>query len=52
MTEEVAFEPIDGLVDARIDEAYRVKCGDSEYLESMIGRRARSATVKIVQRTP
>lgn len=52
MSKEVAFEPVDGAINARVDEAYQVKYGGSEYLESMIGRRARSATIKVVQRTP
>ena len=50
MTKEVAFEPIDGSMNERIDEAYRMKYRDSEYLRPMIGPRARSATVKIVPR--
>ena len=48
MTKEVTFEPIDGAVSDRIDEAYRVKYRGSRYLDPMIGPRARSATVKIV----
>jgi hypothetical protein len=50
ITKEVAFEPVDGAVNDRIDDAYRTKYHDSPYLEPMIGARARSATVKIVPR--
>lgn len=50
MEREVAFEPVsDGLND-RIDEAYRAKYRSSPYLPSMIGERARAATVKISPR--
>jgi hypothetical protein len=52
MTKEVAFEPLNGpeddRVNAQIDEAYRVKYGGSPYLKPMIGKRARSATVRIM----
>jgi hypothetical protein len=52
MTKEVAFEllngPEDDRVNAQIDEAYRVKYGGSPYLKPMIGKRARSATVRIM----
>ena len=48
MTKEVTFEPIDGAINDRIDEAYRAKYRGSRYLDPMIGPRARSATVKIV----
>jgi hypothetical protein len=47
MTKEVTFEPIEGAINDRIDEAYRVKYRDSRYLDPMIGARARSATVRI-----
>ncbi|WP_454619809.1 DUF2255 family protein [Bradyrhizobium cenepequi] len=50
MTKEVAFEPVDGPVNDRIDDAYRTKYRSSEYLNPMIGARARSATVKVVPR--
>ena len=54
MTKEVSFEPVDetgpdGIGD-RIDDAYRVKYRGSLYLDPMIGKRARSATVRIVPR--
>jgi hypothetical protein len=50
MTKEVTFEPVDGPINDRIDEAYRAKYRSSEYLGPMIGARARSATVKIMPR--
>jgi hypothetical protein len=50
MTKEVAFEPVDGAINDLIDDAYREKYKGSPYLHSMIGSRARSATVKIVPR--
>ncbi len=49
-TTEVAFEPVDGPINDRIDEAYRRKYGANEYLQSMIGERARSATVRVAPR--
>jgi len=49
-TEEVTFEPVDGPINDRIDEAYRAKYGDSPYLGPMIGARARAATVKVLPR--
>jgi hypothetical protein len=50
MTKEVSFEPVDGLINARIDDAYREKYRGSQYLNPMIGARARVATVKITPR--
>jgi hypothetical protein len=47
-THEVVFEPVDGPVNNRIDEAYRAKYTTSPYLGSMVGVRASSATVRIV----
>ena len=47
MAKEVAFEPVDGALNDRIDEAYRRKYATSRYLAPMIGERARAATVKI-----
>lgn len=48
MTREVSFEPVDGPINDRIDQAYGAKYAESPYLEPMIGKRARSATVKVV----
>ncbi len=54
MTKEVVFEPVDGSgnerIGDRIDDAYRAKYQDSPYLKPMIGKRARSATVRITPR--
>ncbi|GAB4064072.1 DUF2255 family protein [Ancylobacter sonchi] len=50
MTREVGFEPVEGSINDRIDEAYRAKYASSPYLAPMIGARARAATVKIAPR--
>ena len=54
MTKEVTFEPVDGSVHERlqdrVDDAYRAKYHGSPYLNPMIGKRARSATVRIMPR--
>ena len=50
MTKEVTFEPVEGPINERIDDAYRAKYRGDPYLSSMIGSRARSATVKIAPR--
>lgn len=50
ITKEVAFEPIEGIINDRIDDAYRQKYKTSPYLQPMIGERARSATVRIAPR--
>jgi hypothetical protein len=56
MTKEVAFEAVDGpgidRIQDRIDDAYRAKYKGSPYLDPMIGKRARSATVRIMPREP
>ncbi|MCA9514909.1 MAG: DUF2255 family protein [Myxococcales bacterium] len=50
-THRVAFEPVAaGPLQDRIDAAYRAKYGASSYLASMIGSRARAATVRIAPR--
>ena len=48
MTKEVTFEAVDGAINDRIDDGYRAKYNRSSYMSSMIGARARSATVKIM----
>ena len=48
MTKEVTFEPVDGMLNDHIDQAYRRKYASSPYLAPMIGERARAATVRIV----
>ena len=50
MTKEVAFEPVEGAINDRIDDAYRAKYAGSPYLAPMIGARARAATVRIAPR--
>jgi len=50
MRKEVTFEPVEGHINDRIDEAYRAKYRGSRYLNRMIGACARSATVKIMPR--
>jgi hypothetical protein len=52
LTKEVAFEPVAGPVNDRIDDAYRSKYRGNSYLNSMISARARSATVRITPREP
>ena len=49
-TKEVTFLPVNGPINDRIDDAYRVKYRASPYLKPMIGGRARSATVKVMPR--
>src|SRR5438309_4538532 len=49
-TKEVTFVPVNGPINDRIDDAYRVKYRGSPYLSAMSGARARSATVKIMPR--
>ncbi|MGH7743434.1 MAG: DUF2255 family protein [Candidatus Dormibacteria bacterium] len=50
MTKEVIFEPADGAINDRIDDAYRAKYKGSPYLNPMIGASARAATVKLMPR--
>jgi len=50
MTKEVVFEPVEGSINDKIDEAYKAKYKSSPYLEPMIGRRTRAATMKILPR--
>jgi hypothetical protein len=52
MTREVAFEPVDGEINNRIDDGYRAKYKGSPYLDPMIAKRARSATVRVLPREP
>lgn len=47
MTRNVGFEPVEGPINSRIDDAYRTKYSTSQYLAPMIGPRAKAATVKI-----
>lgn len=50
MTKDVSFEPVEGPLNDRIDDAYREKYAGSPYLAPMIGAGPRSATVRIVPR--
>jgi hypothetical protein len=50
MTKDVRFEPVDGPINDRIDDAYRAKYHDSPYLSPMIDKGPRSATIKILPR--
>jgi hypothetical protein len=50
MTREVIFEPVNGAGNDRIDDVYRDKYKGSPYLSSMIGARARAATLSVVPR--
>ncbi len=50
MTKEVTFEPVDGPINDRIDDAYEAKYHGSPHLRPMISSRARSATVKVMPR--
>ncbi|NTJ68583.1 DUF2255 family protein [Agrobacterium rhizogenes] len=47
---DVSFDPVDGPLNAAIDDAYRAKYAGSRYLAAMIGDRARGATVRITPR--
>jgi len=50
MTKDVSFEPADGAINDRVDEAYRAKYTGSPYLKPMIAAQARSATVEVSPR--
>jgi hypothetical protein len=50
MTREVTFEPVEGPINNRIDDAYRAKYHCSQYLSPMIDARARPATLKVTPR--
>ena len=50
-THAVAFEPVEGAINDRIDDAYRRKYAGSQYLAPMIGARARAATVRIIPKS-
>jgi hypothetical protein len=50
MLKEVTFEPVNGPINDRIDDAYRAKYSGSPYLSPMVGARARSATVEVMPR--
>jgi hypothetical protein len=50
ITKQVTFEPVDGPINERIDDAYRAKYQGSSYLGAMIGVCARAATIKVLPR--
>lgn len=50
LTREVEFEPVDEVLNERIDNAYRAKYEGSSYLDSMVSARARGATVRVLPR--
>ena len=52
ITKEVSFEPVEWPINDRIDDAYRAKYHDSQYLPPMISERSRAATVRVVPRKP
>ena len=47
MTKEVSFEKVGGAINDRIDDSYRVKYKGSEYLNPMIGARARVRQLRL-----
>ncbi|MEZ5832563.1 MAG: DUF2255 family protein [Dongiaceae bacterium] len=50
ITKDVAFEPVDGMINDQVDDAYRAKYRNSPYLSPMIAAPVRAATIKIVPR--
>ncbi|QCK17059.1 DUF2255 domain-containing protein [Mangrovivirga cuniculi] len=48
LIKNVAFEPVIGEINEKIDEAYKNKYGGSPYLNAMISDRAKAATVKVL----
>jgi hypothetical protein len=51
-TRDVAFEPVEGAINDRVDDAYRTKYASSPYLQPMIRARVRAATIRITPRAP
>jgi len=49
-TLDVTFEPVDGAINDRIDDAYRAKYGNSPYLAPMLSEEVRATTLRIVPR--
>jgi hypothetical protein len=52
MTKEVSFEPVNGAMTDRIDDAYRAKYKRSSYLKPMIAKSARSAPSRFYRASP
>lgn len=46
-TIDVAFEPVSGPINERIDDAYRAKYSTSSYLAPMISTKARASTIRL-----
>ncbi|GGJ57464.1 DUF2255 family protein [Deinococcus roseus] len=49
-THEVIFEPVEDILQDKIDTAYRLKYQGDPYLSSMLRPQARQATVRILPR--
>jgi hypothetical protein len=47
MKKLVAFEPVQGAINDKIDAAYRAKYGAGKYLDALLSARASAATVRI-----
>jgi hypothetical protein len=47
MKKLVAFEPVQGAINDKIDAAYRARYSGSKYLDAMLSERASAATVRI-----
>ena len=47
---DVRFEPVDGPINDRVDDAYRAKYCGSPYLDAMLSGNARAATLRITPR--
>lgn len=50
LAKDVAFEPAEGSINDRVDDAYRAKYHASPYLAPMISARVRAATLKVMPR--
>ncbi len=47
ISKEVSFEQVEGDILKQVDDAYRIKYKNSEYMKPMIAARIRACTVKI-----
>ena len=50
MIREVTFEPVEGPINDRVDDAYLTKYHGSPHLTPMISARVRAATLKVMPR--
>jgi hypothetical protein len=48
MTKKVRFRPVKGEINARIDEAYKIKYKGSPFVKAMTSEKVRKATIRIV----